>query len=226
MSITVHRATLPPLDPALVGRWAKISTTITADLFKGNCLADPLIRPLRRLAPQARLAGRAVTVRCEPPDFGAVLQAVDLAARGDVVVIAADGDPNTAMIGDILSGVARRKGVAGVVCDGAVRDVAVLGHWDDFPVFSRSTIARGPSSKERGSVNAPVSFAGLTVAAGALVVGDDDGLVFLSPDEAAGFIVEAERRTQAELDWVSQLQAGGTLCQVFDVLPAEFIGRS
>ncbi len=225
MTITVHRATLPPLDPALVARWARISTTITADLFKGSVLADPLIRPLRRLGPGPRLAGRALTVRCEPPDFGAVLQAVDLAGPGDVVVIAADGDARTAMIGDILSGVARRKGVAGVVCDGAVRDIAVLRDWADFPVFSRSTTARGPSSKDHGSVNAPVPFAGLPVAPGSLVVGDDDGLVFLSPAEAAASIDEAERRTQAELDWVVRLQAGETLCGVFDVQGAEFMER-
>ena len=195
MTITVHLATLPALDAALVGRWARISSTITADLFEGRVLADPLIRPLRRLAPGPRLVGRALTVHCEPPDFGAVLQAVDLATRGDVLVIAAGGDARTAMIGDILSGSARLKGGAGVVCDGAVRDIAVLRSWPDFPVFSRSTTARGPASKDRGSVNAPVSFAGLTVSPGALVVGDDDGLVVLSPDEAAGSIDEAERRS-------------------------------
>ena len=222
MTITVH-APPPPLDSALVARWGRISTTITADLFRGSVLADPRIRPLQPLPPGVRLVGRALTVRCAPPDFGAVLQAVDLAGRGDVVVIAADGDPNTAMIGDILSGVARRKAVAGVVCDGAVRDIGVLRSWSDFPVFSRSTIARGPSSKESGTVNAPVPFAGLNVTPGALVVGDDDGLVFLAPEEAAEFIDEAERRTQAEVDWVKRLEAGDTLCGVFAVPPATFL---
>ena len=221
MPITIHTLNLAAFDPGLLRRWAAVSTTITADLFTGKVLADPLIRPLRRLAPGPRLVGRALTVRCEPPDFGAVLHAIDRAGPGDVLVIAADGFRGAAMIGDILSGVARRRGVAGVVCDGAVRDIGVLAGWDDFPVFTRSNIARGPSSKERGAVNVPVPIGGVEVMPGALVVGDDDGLVFLAAADASGCIDEAERRTQAEVDWVARLEAGESLCGVFGVPDAQ-----
>ena len=214
MAVTIH-APPAPLDPALVRRWAAVSTTITADLCQGRTLADPAIRPLRPLGTGPRLAGRARTVQVDPPDFGAVLHAVDRAEPGDVLVIAAGGRVDVAILGDILGGVARRRGVAGVVCDGALRDVASLVAWADFPAFARGTTARGPSSKEGGTVDATIRFGGLTVAPGLLVVGDDDGLVVLSRAEAEGLIADAEERTAAELAWVARLAAGETLAAVF-----------
>lgn len=214
MTVTIHA---PParLDPALVRRWAAVSTTITADLCEGRTLADPALRPLRALGAGPRLAGRARTVRVDPPDFGAVLHAVDRAEPGDVIVIAAGGRVDVAVLGDILGGALRRRGAAGVVCDGALRDVATLAGWDDLPAFARGTTARGPSSKDGGTVDGPVDFAGLAVEPGMLVVGDDDGLVVLSRAEAEGAIAAAEERAQAERGWVARLEAGDTLAAVF-----------
>jgi 4-hydroxy-4-methyl-2-oxoglutarate aldolase len=221
MTVTIHRPALPMLDPDLVRRWGAISTTITADLVEGRTLADPAIRPLRPLGSVSRLVGRTRTVRCEPPDFGAVLHGIDRAEPGDVIVIAAGGHRDVAVLGDILGGVARRKGVAGVAIDGAVRDVAELAGWSDFPVFARATTARGPSSREHGALDGPVSFGGVTIVPGTLVVGDDDGLMFLSPAEATGLIAAAEQRRDAEASWVARLQAGEALRDVLGLPQAE-----
>src|SRR3546814_2050700 len=76
---------------------------------------------------QPRLFGRAVTAMCEPPYFGAVVQSLDVIRAGDVLVIAANGDCRNAMIGEILGGYLRGRGCAGILCDGAVRDVEVGG---------------------------------------------------------------------------------------------------
>ncbi len=221
MTVTIHRPALPALGPDLVRRWGAISTTITADLVEGRTLANAAIRPLRPLGSVSRLVGRARTVRCEPPDFGAVLHGIDRAESGDVIVIAAGGHCGVAVLGDILGGVARRKGVAGVAIDGAVRDVAELAGWSDFPVFARATTARGPSSRAHGAVDGPVSFGGVAVVPGALVVGDDDGLLFLSPAEAANLIAAAEQRREAEATWVARLQAGESLREVLGLPEAE-----
>lgn len=217
MTVMLHRPPMPPLGPDLARRWGAISTTVTADLFEGRTLADPAIRPLRRMGAGPRLVGRAVTVRVNPPDFGAVLHAIDHAGRGDVLVIATGGHTGVAVVGDILGGAARRKGVAGIVCDGAVRDIAVLADWSDFPVFARASTARGPSSKLHGTVNATVSFGGVAVEPGALVIGDDDGLVILPPGEAEALIPAAEARVAAEAVWVKRIDAGESLREVFGV---------
>lgn len=88
-----------------------------------------------------------------------------------MIVIAAGGRRDAAMIRELLSGAARRKGIAGVVVDGAVRDVNTLTQWRDLPVFARWTTPRGPSSIERGSVNDSVIFGGVPVSP--IVIGDE-----------------------------------------------------
>src|SRR3954467_4915466 len=107
------------LAPELVGAWAAVPATIPADIFRGRVLVDPAIRPLRPFGTSPRLAGRAVTAWCEPADYGPVQHAVAVAGRGDFFLVDAGGRLDAAMIGDILGGHARRKGVVGLVVDGA-----------------------------------------------------------------------------------------------------------
>jgi regulator of RNase E activity RraA len=135
-------------------------------------------------------------------------------------MIAAGGDAATAMIGEILSGHLRSRGAAGVVCDGAVRDVATLCGWPDFSVFSRSITPRGPTSAADGTINAPVTIGGRRVSPGDLVIGDDDGLVALSPETVRTRIGDAEARLAREDGWIKSLAAGKSVVETFGVEPA------
>lgn len=119
------------------------------------------------------------------------------------------------MIGDILSGHLRAKGVAGVICDGAVRDVGTLGGWDDFPVFARWINPRGPTGADRGAVNLRVTIGGASVVPGDLVIGDDDGLVALSPVQVRTLIADAEAKLVRETGWTEALAAGKPAADVF-----------
>jgi 4-hydroxy-4-methyl-2-oxoglutarate aldolase len=162
-----ERDALPPE----LERWRLVPVSIVVDLNLEPGQIDPAIRPLMPPGQQPRLFGRAVTALCEPPDFGAVLHALEVIQPGDVLVIAAGGDAHTAMIGEILCGHVRRLGGAGVVCDGAVRDVATLAGWTDLPVFARHVTPRGPVGTGRGAVNVPVEVGGATVSPGDLIIG-------------------------------------------------------
>jgi regulator of RNase E activity RraA len=217
----IHRSAPPALDPAVVEGWAGVPTTIAADLWGGRVLVDPAIRPLRPFSGARRLAGAAVTAWCEPDDYGPVHHAIAVAGPGAVIVVAAGGRGDAAMIGELLSGAARRKGVAGVVCDGAVRDVATLAGWADFPVFSRHRTARGPSGMERGSVGETVLFGGVRVASGDLILGDDDGLVAIPAGEAEAQLAAAQAIVRAEEEWEVLLARGESTLDVFKVPPAE-----
>ena len=221
MPTRVHRTSPRPLNPETVAGWAGVPTTIVADLFQGRTLVDPMIRPLRPFAGGRRLAGPAITAWCEYADYGAVHHAIAAAGAGDVIVVAAGGRTDTAMIGELLSGAARLKGVAGVVVDGAVRDVGTLASWPDFPVFSRGHTPRGPSSMERGSVNETVVFGSVRVSPGDLVVGDDDGLVIVPRAEAAERLPAALAMVRAEKEWEARLARGESTLEVFAVPGAE-----
>jgi regulator of RNase E activity RraA len=209
------------LAEGLVERWAGVPVTVATDLFQGRTLVDPALRPLRPFAGARRLIGPAVTAVCEPRDYGPVHHAIAVAGAGEVVVVDAGGRLDAAMIGELLSGAARRKGIAGVVVDGAVRDVGTLASWPDFPVFGRGISARGPSSMERGEVNGAVTIGGVRVEPGTLVLGDDDGLVVIPRREAAARIEAALAMVAAEAGWEARLAAGESTLEVFQVPGAE-----
>jgi regulator of RNase E activity RraA len=219
MPVTLH--TPPPCDltAAEIARWADVPVAVAVDQCREGGQIDPAIRPLRAAGQQPRLFGRAVTLRCEPPDFGAVLHVMDVVRPGDVVVIDAGGHRDTAMIGDILSGHLRSRGVAGVVCDGAVRDAATLAGWDDFAVFSRWITPRGPTGADRGAINRPVVIGGCTVHPGDLLIGDDDGLIALTPALVRGRIADAEAKLGRETVWIRALAEGKTAAEVFGLAP-------
>jgi 4-hydroxy-4-methyl-2-oxoglutarate aldolase len=215
MSVRVHQIATSKLSPALLERWRKMPVAILADVSKGTCQIDPAIRPLRPPSQQPRLFGRAVTALCQPPDFGAVLRALDVMVAGDILVIAAQGNRKHAMIGEILGGHLRRLGAAGVICDGAVRDVAELASWNDLSVYSLAITPRGPVGASLGDVNVPVTVGSLLVHPGDVVIGDDDGLAALTPTRAEEFIGDAEAKLALEAEWQKKLATGHTIAQTF-----------
>lgn len=215
MTVVVHAPDRPAIPADVLERWRKVPAAIIADVSKGAASIDPAIRPLRPAGQQPRLFGRAVTAVCAPPDFGAVLHALDGIVPGDVLVIAAQGHRDHAMIGEILGGYLRRKGAAGIVCDGAIRDVAELAGWNDLSVFTRSITPRGPTAWSEGSVNETASIAEHAVRPGDLIIGDDDGLVALDHGMIRTLIDAAEAKMNLEVQWQSALAAGRTIKETF-----------
>jgi regulator of RNase E activity RraA len=219
MPVTVQSRPAEAFAPGAIDRWRTIPVAVAVDVSGAACQIDPAIRPLCPAGRQPRLFGRAVTALCDPPDFGAVLYALDLLQPGDVLVIAAGGHTATAMIGEILGGHVRRRGGVGVVCDGAVRDVAQLAEWTDLSVFARAITPRGPTSLDRGAVNVPVTVGGRVVRPGDLLIGDDDGLAALDPALARAHIDAAEAKLEREAAWLASLAGGRTVAETFGLAP-------
>ncbi|MGH3639690.1 MAG: hypothetical protein ACRDUX_11770, partial [Mycobacterium sp.] len=78
MPVTIHAAPASDLAPAEIERWRAVPVAVAVDLGRDVGQIDPAIRPINPPGRQARLFGRAVTALCEPPDFGAVLHALEL----------------------------------------------------------------------------------------------------------------------------------------------------
>ncbi len=217
MPTRVHDRRDAAIARKIVAAWSGVPASVAADIFGGHTLVDPAIRPLRPFAPGQRLVGPAVTAFCTGTDYGAVHHAIAVATAGDVIVVAAGGRENPAIIGELLSGSARLKGVAGVVVDGAVRDSGRLRQWEDFVVFTRHVNPRGPSSMDHGIVNDVITFGGARVAPGDLILGDDDGLVVIPREEAKERLAACQARVQAERGWEEELLKGRTTLDVFNV---------
>src|SRR5687768_17464256 len=220
MTVTIHPVPAPLLMAEEIEPWRVVPVAVAADLVPEQQI-DPAVRPLNPPGRQPRLFGRAVTAFCEPPDFGAVLHALEHTGPGEVLVIAAAGNAQTAMIGEILSGHLHNRGCAGVVCDGAVRDVATSAGWTDFSGFARWVPPRGPSGAARGAVNLPVTVGGRLVTPGDLVIGDDDGLVALSPATVRSRLRDAEAKLALEAEWIASLAGGRSVAETFGLSPAK-----
>ena len=215
MAVIAHPKGKQDISPDAMARWRRIPAAVAADISQGKCLIDPAIRPLLPPGQQPRLFGRAVTAICQPPDFGAVLHALDLIEPGDVLVIDAKGHGAHAMIGEILGGHLRRKGATGIVCDGAVRDVCELAAWPELSVYARSITPLGPTALVQGEVNGRATIGGRSVGPGDLLLGDDDGLVSLNADDVVSLIDAAEEKLTLEAKWQAELAAGKSIRQVF-----------
>lgn len=202
-----------------IAAWAALPVTILSDVTAGRVLARSALRPLRQLPPGRRMVGQALTAWCERADFGPVLHGLDLARKGQVLLVDAGGCLATAYVGEILGGVARRRGIAGIAIDGAVRDIDTLAGWDDLPIFAPGSSARGPLSKEKGSLGGPISFGGVRAETGDIVVGDNDGVAVIPLGEAAAIRKLAEDRVAAEAGWIKELSKGTSLAETFAVPP-------
>lgn len=221
MTVVIHTAAPNGLTEAEYEAWRGVPVAIAVDLARNSGQIDPAIRPINPPGRQPALFGRAVTVLCEPPDFGAVVHALEVVGPGDVLVISAAGNSEFAMIGEILGGHLRARGCVGLVCDGAIRDVGTLAGWDDFSVFTRFVTPRGPASGERGAVNVPVVIGGQLVNPGDIIIGDDDGLTALTPDFARSRIADAKAKQAREVEWIESLAAGRGVLATFGLAPAE-----
>ena len=148
-------------------------TADVSDLAGGGIALDARIRAVWR---GARTAGPAFTAQTPPGEHLAVQRALEAAAPGDVIVIDGDAFVGRALWGDKMSLAAQQRGIAGLVVDGAVRDVAEIERLG-FPVFAITSVPTGPLTDRDGVLGAAIMCGERRVGPGDLVVGDDDGVV-------------------------------------------------
>ncbi len=141
------------------------------------------------------MAGVALTVRSRPGDNLMLHKAIDMAVPGDVIVVDAGGDLTNALMGELMLAYAVKKGVAGFVLNGAIRDVDAFVA-TNLPTFAAGVTHRGPYKDGPGEINVPISLEGMVVAPGDIVVGDADGVLSV-PLRAADEIL---RKTEAKQD--------------------------
>jgi 4-hydroxy-4-methyl-2-oxoglutarate aldolase len=187
-----------PLD---IRAFAQLSPTTFADVLSRDRVMDIGIRP--SWAPMPRLAGAAFPVRCAPADNLMLHAAIYRAPPGSVVVVEA-GDVDYAVCGGNVCAVAQRRGIAGFVVDGVIRDVRETRE-RGFPVFARGVIPIPGGKKHMGVRNGPVRCGGVVVAPGDVVVADEEGIVVVPAGRADAVLGAAQAR--AEKDAAETLDA-------------------
>ena len=157
-------------------RWADAEEGFTCVLSDAMGRTGAMSADVRPMWTGARVVGRAVTARPTGTALGAVLDAIDLAERGDVIVVEGTGSASVAFWGENTTLSARNRGAVGVVLGAPCRDVAAHARLG-FPVFATGAMPQGGVFGARGETQVPLTVGGLTVRPGDAVVGDENGVV-------------------------------------------------
>lgn len=156
-----------------VSGFKDISPTTLAETLGREQVMDMGIRPLWPSVP--RIAGPAFTVRCAAGDNLMLHAAIYRAEPGSVIVVQA-GDVDYALAGGNVCAVAQRRGIAGFVLDGVMRDLAEVRE-SGFPVFARGLMPVPGIKAAVEPLNGEVRCGGVVVNAGDVVVADEEGIV-------------------------------------------------
>lgn len=162
---------------------------------------------LRPMHGGGRLAGPALTVKTRPGDNLMIHKAISMAQPGDVIVVDGGGDLTNALIGELMVGNSIRRGVAGFVLNGAIRDVEAIGA-GSFPVYAAGVTHRGPYKDGPGEINVPIAIDGMVVEPGDLIVGDADGLLCVPYDDAEAVLRAATEKMAAEAKTMAAIAEG------------------
>lgn len=203
---------MPRPDKKIIDQFLSLSTSTISDALdrfgiRGGC------EGILPVVPGAKMAGPAFTLRYVPVGQlkGTVGDYIDDVLAGDVVVLDNNGRTDCTVWGDILTMVAKRKGVSGTVIDGVCRDVPYILK-EQYPIFTRSRFMM--TGKDRvmvDAMNVTVSIGKTQVRPGDIMIGDDSGVVVVPKERAAEVLAVALEIEKAENEIEEAVRTGLSL---------------
>lgn len=189
----------------------------------GNVLDDMkisgVIQNIKPISPGFRLAGGAFTVKEVTGVLGTYTnedfklgQVIDAAQDGHVIMID-NGGQQVSTWGGIASFAAQRRGVAGLVVDGGVRDLDEIREFN-FPVFSRYVVpTSGKGRVKILSMNTVIKMDGIRVRPGDIIVGDGTGIVCIPIEVAEEVLNKAKKMDEQDKQATEEIRRGLTFTE-------------
>jgi 4-hydroxy-4-methyl-2-oxoglutarate aldolase len=202
-------------DPRLAQALARFGVATVHEAYSQQGLMRPEMRPV---VPGMRVCGPAVTALSHAGDNIMLHAAIDVAQRGDVIVVATKSPTTDGMIGELIATQCQTRGIAAVVLDAGARDSAELREMG-FPVWSRAISAAGTNKVNPGWVNVPVTCGGVLIQPGDLVMADDDGVVVVAAEDAEAVVKACEARVAKEDASRKRYQSGEVSLDVSNLRP-------
>lgn len=213
MTVIQHATDFRRLSSEELKQWDGAEAAAVSDCLQRAQAMDGGIQPLD---PNMRLVGQARTVRCTVGDNSALHAALSLAEPGDVLVADAGGFLRNAVWGGLMTEAAKRKGIAGIVVDGAIRDRTEITA-GGFPCFARGSVPAGPHKNFGGEIDGLIACGGIPVRAGDLVVADADGVVVVPLSRVNTTLADYRDLKRKEAQTLLALDNGETLAGIYGV---------
>lgn len=191
----------PPKE--LISAFSKFPSSNIGDQMGRMSCTHPDIRPYSN----GKLLGSAFTVKVPAGEILMIHKAMDLAQPGDVIVVDGQGDLTKAILGEVMTRYALSRGIAGFVIDGSIRDSGAIKDLS-IPVYARGVSANGPYKVGPGEINIPIVCGGVVVKPGYIVVGDEDGVVFINPEDAQEILVKTKVHYDREAQMFESIKTG------------------
>jgi len=195
----------------ILKEFSKFGTAQISDAMERYGVMSSQIKPLFE---NMSLCGPAFTVKCYPKDNLMCHYALKYAQPSDILVVDCGGFTEAGYWGEIMSLMARKKQLGGLVIDGGVRDKSNLRKIG-FPIFSRAVFPGGTVKYSQGSLNASISCGGIVVSPGDIVIGDSDGVAVVPFNKTSSVLNRAKEILEKETEMKKQISDGKEL---FDLL--------
>lgn len=203
----------PRPDSALVQRFASLNTADISDVMHMAGTMDPLIHPV--YLPMKKIVGPAVTVSVPSGAFDMIKMGMQQTQAGDVLVINAYGIMNLGLVGGNMCRGLAHRGLAGLIVDGSIRDVAEM-RADDFPVFARGVAIPSGVLEDAGEINVPIACGQVVVNPGDIIVADEGGIVVVPP-AAAEEILEGVAKLEAKHAAIQDILKRGEVTNIVNI---------
>jgi 3-hexulose-6-phosphate synthase/6-phospho-3-hexuloisomerase len=167
-----------------------------------------------------KMVGRAVTVQTFAGDWAKPVEAIDVARKNEVIVINNDGATHVAPWGELATLSCVKKGISGVVIDGAVRDVDDIRIMK-FPLFAKAVVPNAGEPKGFGEINAEIRCGGQYVRPGDWIIGDESGVVVIPAERAYEIARRALEVRKNEERIREEIRRGSTLSEVAELIKWE-----
>jgi 4-hydroxy-4-methyl-2-oxoglutarate aldolase len=199
-------------DAGLLAKFEEVAKCYSAScVFADVQYRTGVMHSAIKAAFPAKAVGQALTVQLSKGDLVDPLKALEMGHPGDLIVVDAGGDTETSVCGGLMGGLAKNRGIRGMVVDGAGRDTDELRALG-WPIWTRAITPRGTHTmfsgrKEELSINVPITCGGVVVRPGDFVVADEIGITVVPSGKAAEVLKlarEQAEREQKTREWVAQ----------------------
>jgi len=182
---------------ALLEEFRSVPASIVSDVMNRTCGMDSRIHLMS--SPKAEIAaGIALTVKTSASDNLMIHAAMNIAQKGDFLIVASEGGNSRALIGEVMmTYLYRTKGISGIVIDGPVRDINEISKWD-FPIYATGTNPAGPYKEGPGEINVPVSCGNIIVNPGDIILADSDGAIVIPIRDAEAVLEDAKKLKESD----------------------------